>query len=171
MILKDVIRYYELTGCDFQTDLKNFSKLQREFYNDVIADDFTDQYEAFTDKLFILWTDRQGGVKNVLDNELELPTMDELIEMYCRVIDPSNLPEEEKETTTVFMQDSFLRKKTKKEVEENQTLELIATLTNIEIDISQFLDMELEVVYSIISIVGKKKKEEEKKRKQKRKAR
>lgn len=171
MILKDVIRYYELTGCDFQTDLKNFSKLQREFYNDVIADDFTDQYEAFTDKLFILWTDRQGGVKNVLDNELELPTMDELIEMYCRVIDPSNLPEEEKETTTVFMQDSFLRKKAKKEVEENQTLELIATLTNIEIDISQFLDMELEVVYSIISIVGKKKKEEEKKRKQKRKAR
>lgn len=171
MILKDVIRYYELTGCDFQTDLKNFSKLQREFYNDVIADDFTDQYEAFTDKLFILWTDRQGGVKNVLDNELELPTMDELIEMYCRVIDPSNLPEEEKETTTVFMQDSFLRKKAKKEVEENQTLELIATLTNIEIDISQFLDMELEVVYSIISIVGEKKKEEEKKRKQKRKAR
>lgn len=171
MILRDVIRYYELTGCDFQTDLKNFSKLQREFYNDIVADNFTDQYEAFTDKLFILWTDRQGGVKNVLDNELELPTMDELIELYCRVIDPSNLPEEEKETTTVFMQDSFLRKKAKKEKSENQTLELIATLTNIEIDISQFLDMELEVVYSIISIVGEKKKEEEKKRKQKRKGR
>lgn len=166
MILKDVLRYYELTGCDFPTDLKNFAKLQREFYNDIVADDFTEQYEGFTDKLFILWTDRQGGVKNVLERKLELPTTDELIEMYCRTINPEELPDEEKDTTTVFMKDSFLRKKSKQK-EDNKTLDLIATLTSIDIDTSQFMEFELEVVYNIIAMVGEKKKEEQKKRKQK----
>ena len=75
MILKDVLRYYELTGCDFPTDLKNFAQLQKEYYNDVVDDDFMDKYESFTDKLFILWTDRQGGVKSVLERNVELPTI------------------------------------------------------------------------------------------------
>ena len=45
----------------------------------------------------------------------------------------------------------------------------MATLTNVDIDITPFMELELEVVYNIIAVVGEKKKEEEKKRKQKRK--
>lgn len=168
MILKDVLRYYELTGCDFPTDLKNFAQLQKEYYNDVVDDDFMDKYESFTDKLFILWTDRQGGVKSVLERNVELPTMDELIALYCKTINVEETADEE-ENTTVFMKDSFLRKKKSNVSEENQTIELMATLTNVDIDITPFMELELEVVYNIIAVVGEKKKEEEKKRKQKRK--
>ena len=67
------------------------------------------------------------------------------------------------------MKDSFLRKKKSNVSEENQTIELMATLTNVDIDITPFMELELEVVYNIIAVVGEKKKEEEKKRKQKRK--
>lgn len=166
MILRDVIRYYELTGCDFQKDLKDFAQLQRQYYNDMIEDDFMERYESFTDKLQTVWIDRLGGWEKVIRDEITPPNNDQLIEMYCRTI--KNV-EEKPEETTMFLTNSSLRKK--KEIQENKTIDLVATLTNIDIPFDQFLDMELEVVYDVIGIVGEKKKEEEKKRKQRRKGR
>ena len=166
MILKDVIRYYELTGRDFQTDAQEFGQLQREFFNGDVAEDFTERYERFTDNLLELWVDNMGGWESVLERELQPPNSEQLLQKYCRVIEQ---PEEKPEETTVFFQNSLLRKKKKKQ--DNKTLDLIATLTNIEIPFDQFLTLELEVVYSVINLVGEKKKEEEKKRKQRRKGR
>lgn len=167
MILRDVIRYYELTGSDFPSDLKEFAQLQRQYLADIVDENFTDKYESFTDKLMELWLDRKGGIDNVVKDGLLLPTQDELVKLYCRVISPQ---EEKEEETTFFYSDSLLRSN-KDKAENSQTLELLASLANVDMDLSQFLDMELEVVYTIIDLVGKKKKEEQKKRKQKRKGR
>lgn len=163
MILKDVIRYYELTGCDFQQDVKDFGDLQREFYNDIIDNNFTERYESFTDKLQELWVDRKGGWESVTERSLQLPSNEQLIHMYCKTIEE---PEKQPEKTVTFLTNSALRKKKKAE---NKTLDLIATLTDIEIPFDQFAEYELEVVYAIIGLVGEKKKEAEKKRRQRRK--
>ena len=46
MILKHAIRYLELTGSDFITDLKDFADLQNSFVAGYIPDDFTEQWRA-----------------------------------------------------------------------------------------------------------------------------
>ena len=162
MLLKDAIRYYELTGADFQNDLKDFGKLQRNFIQGYVQDDFTENYESFTDKLLILWTDRQGGVKKILEENIELPNQSELISLYCRVI--GEVKESEVETEIITFDDELLKKRRK----ENTIIELIAALTAVDIDVTQFLDMELELVYQLLEIVGKKKKREQEKAKKQR---
>jgi len=86
MILKHAIRYLELTGSDFITDLKDFADLQNSFVAGYIPDDFTEQMESFTDKLLILWVDCNGGLQNALDDKTELPTTNELINIFCKTI-------------------------------------------------------------------------------------
>ena len=49
----------------------------------------------------------------------------------------------------VFFSSSSLIKKKKDTVKENKTLELLTVLGNNEIDITQFMEMELELVYKI----------------------
>ena len=85
MILKHAIRYLELTGSDFITDLKDFADLQNSFVAGYIPDDFTEQMESFTDKLLILWVDCNGGMQNALDDKTELPTTNELINTFVRL--------------------------------------------------------------------------------------
>jgi len=65
----------------------------------------------------------------------------------------------------VFFSSSSLIKKKKDTVKENKTLELLTILGNNEIDITQFMEMELELVYKIIELIAEKKKEEKEKRK------
>ena len=86
MILKHAIRYLELTGSDFITDLKDFADLQESFVAGYIPDDFTEQMESFTDKLLILWVDCNGGLQNALDDKTELPTTNELINIFCKTV-------------------------------------------------------------------------------------
>ena len=86
MILKHAIRYLELTGSDFITDLKDFADLQNSFVAGYIPDDFTEQMESFTDKLLILWVDCNGGLQNALDDKTELPTTNELINIFCKTV-------------------------------------------------------------------------------------
>ena len=86
MILKHAIKYLELTGSDFITDLKDFADLQNSFVAGYIPDDFTEQMESFTDKLLILWVDCNGGLKNALDDKTELPTTNELINIFCKTV-------------------------------------------------------------------------------------
>ena len=58
---------------------------------------------------------------------------------------------EETEDEIVFFSSSSLIKKKKDTVKENKTLELLTVLGNNEIDITQFMEMELELVYKLIS--------------------
>ena len=164
MILKDALRYYELNGTDFQTDLSNFAKLQKMFSVGNIPDDFTEQLESFTDKLLELWVDNTGGWKNVLESKLELPTSQLLIQTYCRVIEPKEAKQEDE---VILMTDSRLMTKKRKAEEDNKTIDFVASLANADIDISQFMDLEIELVYKIVSLIGEKKKAEADKAKKK----
>ncbi|WP_367293963.1 hypothetical protein [Lactococcus lactis] len=165
MILRDAIKYMELTGSDFITDLKVFGELQRSFLLALVANDFTEQYESFTDKLLILWVNKAGGTKKILKDELEIPGPSELIKLYCKTIFEKKIEETEK----VFFSSSNLIKK-KQTADSNKTLELLVFLANNEMNISQYLDMEIELVYKIIELVAEKKKEErEKEKRRKRK--
>ena len=162
MILKDALRYYELTACDFQTDLEAFGKLQRDYMNGIVSNNFTDDYEGFIDKLLILWTDKQGGVKKVLEDELELPNDKELISMFCRVINQA----EEKEVMNQpqVLDDDLLRKKVKKK-KELKVLNLVSSMATADMNLSQFMDLELELVYQMLEIVADNKKKEQEKAK------
>ena len=162
MILKHAIKYLELTGSDFITDLKDFSDLQKSFVAGYIPDDFTEQMESFTDKLLILWVDCNGGLQNALDDKTELPTTNELINIFCKTV--FNQKKEETEDDIIFFSSSSLIKK-KDTVKENKTLELLTFLGNNEIDITQFLEMEIELVYKVIELIVEKKKEEKEKEK------
>ena len=163
MILKHAIRYLELTGSDFITDLKDFADLQNSFVAGYIPDDFTEQMESFTDKLLILWVDCNGGLQNALDDKTEIPTTNELINIFCKTVFIKE--KEETEDDMVFFSSSSLIKKKKDTVKENKTLELLTILGNNEIDITQFMEMELELVYKIIELIAEKKKEEKEKEK------
>ena len=134
----------------------------------IVENDFTERYESFTDKLLILWTDNMGGLKKVVEDDLEPPTQQELISMYCRVI--SEEQAEEVENDLLLMDDDLL-KKGRKDKSGNKILDLVASLTSAEIDITNFLDMELEMVFQVLEIVGeKKKKAAEKAKRQRRKS-
>ena len=163
MILKHAIRYLELTGSDFITDLKDFADLQNSFVAGYITDDFTEQMQSFTDKLLILCVDCNGVLQNALDDKTELPTTNELINIFCKTVFIKE--KEETEDYTVFFSSSSLIKKKKDTVKENKTLELLTVLGNSEIDITQFMEMELELVYKIIELIAEKKKEEKEKEK------
>lgn len=167
MILRHAIRYMELTNSDFITDLKEFAELQRSFVAGYVPDDFTERYEDFTDKLLILWSDCNGTFRKSSDELIELPTQEELINMFCKVVFQSDV---EEETETVFFSSSSLLRKKKDDDKNNKTLELLTFLANNEMSIAQYLDMELELIYKVIALVAEKKKEErEKEKKRKRK--
>ena len=119
--------------------------------------------ESFTDKLLILWVDCNGGLQNALDDKTELPTTNELINIFCKTVFIKE--KEETEDDMVFFSSSSLIKKKKDTVKENKTLELLTVLGNNEIDITQFMEMELELVYKIIELIAEKKKEEKEKEK------
>lgn len=166
MILKDAIKYMEFTGSDFITDLKVFGELQRSFFVAFVANDFTEQYESFTDKLLILWVNNVGGTKKILKDGLEIPAPNELVNLYCKTIFERKI---EEETEKVFFSSSNLIKK-KQTDDSNKTLELLTFLANNEMNISQYLDMEIELIYKVIELVSEKKREErEKEKRRKRK--
>lgn len=162
MILRHAIKYMELTNSDFISDLKEFAELQRSFTAGYVPDDFTERYESFTDKLLILWIDCNGGLESALEHDLTPPSSIELINLFCKTVFPS---EEDSETETVFFSSSSLLKKKKDTVKYNKTLELLTFLGSNEMNITQFLDMEIELVYKIIEQIAEKRKEEKEKEK------
>jgi hypothetical protein len=166
MILRDAIKYLELNKTDFITDLNEFAELQRNFESDIVPDDFTERYEGFCDKLLNLWTESKGGYDTVLNSGIDIPTKNALIRKYCRITFVSEKAKKN-EGKTFFKSELLIKKKDKLE-KDNQTIELITFLGANDIDITQFLDMEIDVVYKVISIIAEKKKEDEKKRKKKR---
>lgn len=162
MILRHAIKYMEITNSDFISDLKEFAELQRSFVAGYVPDDFTERYEGFTDKLLLLWIECKGGLDIALKQESELPTPNQLINLFCRVVFPSK---EEEETETVFFSSSSLLRKKNDDVKSNKTLELLTFLGSNEMNISQYLDMEIESIYKVMEQIAEKKKEEKEREK------
>lgn len=162
MILRHAIKYMEITNSDFISDLKEFAELQRSFVAGYVPDDFTERYEGFTDKLLLLWIECKGGLDIALKQEPELPTPNQLINLFCRVVFPGK---EEEETETVFFSSSSLLRKKKDDAKSNKTLELLTFLGSNEMNISQYLDMEIESIYKVIEQIAEKKKEEKEREK------
>lgn len=156
----------ELNGSDFITDLENYSNLQRSFLAGYVPDNFTEEYEGFTDKLVTLWIDITNNYQNVIEGKIEVPKLDDLMYMFCKPVFPS----EAEETETVFFSSSSLLRKKKDVVKGNKTIDLLVFFGTADIDFNQYLNMELEVIYKVLEQVGDKKKEQqEKERKRKRK--
>lgn len=152
MILKDLIKYYEVNGCDFINDLEDFGELQRGFINGLVDNGFTEKFEEFTDKLAKLWIET---------HDEELPKQFELIDIYCKTIKPV---EKKKNEEVVFLKKSSSLRKSKG-VRSNQTLKLLTFFANNEIPFNQFLDIELEVVLDVIKLLSEEKKKQQEKQK------
>ena len=157
MKFKEAIRYFELNSSDFITDLEEFSNLQKSFLAGYIPDDFTEKYEGFIDKLTTLWLDSNGSYNAVLDGSVELPSSEELLGLYCKNI----FKPEKEEQETVFFSSSTLLKRKKDNVKGNKTLDLIVFFGSADIDMSQYLNMELELIYKVIELVSEQKKEQQ----------
>lgn len=156
----------ELNGSDFITDLENYSNLQRSFLAGYVPDNFTEEYEGFTDKLTTLWIDITNNYQNVLEGKIELPKIDDLMYIFCKPVFPS----EAEETETVFFSSSSLLRKKKDIIKGNKTIDLLVFFGTADIDFNQYLNMELEVIYKVLEQVGEKKKQQqEKERRRKRK--
>ena len=164
MKLKDAIRYLELTKCDFISDLNEYAKLMRDASNGYFPDDFTERMEGFSNKLLLVWVDGKGGVKQALEDEVKLPSHAELVAFYCSSVFESE--EDEEESQTSFFSSSLLKRKVDK-IKENKTIQLLTFFGNNEINMSQYLDIELDVIYKVIELIIQKKEEEKKKQKQK----
>ena len=154
MKLNDALRYYELTGGDFLADIEQFSKYNAAAKEGYIYDNFTEVYEQFIGRLLKLSLDR--GLR--LDAKA-------LVEKYCSGI-PSVSTEKKTKTFEIELTDSSLRKSKKKQ---NQVIEIVTMLIASETDISQFYDLELELIIQIINQVSARKKAQQEKAKRKRK--
>lgn len=155
MKLKDAIKYYELTGSDIFTDLKK----QKEYMTYLtlgfdLPNDFTETIEKVGDNLLILWADSHD-----YKDELELPTVEELVSLYLTSI-PNQEQSQEDDLTIVEAPSRF-----KKKTDENKTLDLIVSIVNSEMNLQQFYELETELVIEIINKVAEKREAEQKKKK------
>lgn len=158
MKLRQAIRYYELTGADYLTDLKQFAEYQRALIDfNHVYDDYTDVVATFATRLEQLHIDENSGLKtdDISDNDLQL-----LIKKYTQSVPK----EDENKSNTLELSDSLLRKK---KTSENTTLNLVSSIVASEIDLTQFLDMNIEVVSEILELSNKKKEKARKKNKKK----
>ncbi len=160
MKLKDAIRYYELTGHDIFSDLKK----QKEYMKFLMLDfdlpnDFTEVIETISDNLLVLWAD-----SHEITDETELPSSEKLVNMYLTQIPTlnSNIVEVNEIDEIIEAPSRF-----KKEIIENKTLDLLVSIVNSEMNLSQFYQLETELVIEIMNRVADKREQEAKKNKKK----
>ena len=160
MKLKDAIRYYELTGHDIFSDMKK----QKEYMKFLMLDfdlpnDFSEVIETISDNLLILWAD-----SNEITNETTLPTNEELVAMYLTQIPTLNTNNVVKNEIDEIIE---APSRFKKEIIENKTLDLLVSIVNSEMNLSQFYELETELVIEIMNRVADKREQEAKKNKKK----
>lgn len=158
MKLKDAVRYYELTGHDIFSDMKK----QKEYIKFLMLDfdlpnDFTEVIETISDNLLILWAD-----SHEITDETELPSSEKLVSMYL-----TQIPNQESNIVEVNEIDEIIEapSRFKKEVHENKTLDLLVSIVNSEMNLSQFYELETELVIEIMNRVAEKREQEAKKNK------
>ena len=158
MKLKDAIRYFELTGHDIFSDMKK----QKEYIKFLMLDfdlpnDFSEVIETISDNLLILWAD-----SNEITNETTLPTSEELAHVYLTQIPTLNSNNIVKDEVEEIIE---APSRFKKETHENKTLDLLVSIVNSEMNLSQFYEMETELVIEIMNRVANKREQEAKKNK------
>ena len=158
MKLKDAVRYYELTGHDIFSDMKK----QKEYMKFLMLDfdlpnDFSEVIETISDNLLILWAD-----SHEITDETELPSSEKLVSMYL-----TQIPNQESNIVEVNEIDEIIEapSRFKKEVHENKTLDLLVSIVNSEMNLSQFYELETELVIEIMNRVAEKREQEAKKNK------
>ena len=158
MKLKDAIRYFELTGHDIFSDMKK----QKEYIKFLMLDfdlpnDFSEVIETISDNLLVLWAD-----SHEITDETELPSNEELVSKYL-----TQIPNQESNIVEVNEVDEIIEapSRFKKETHENKTLDLLVSIVNSEMNLSQFYEMETELVIEIMNRVADKREKEAKKNK------
>lgn len=158
MKLKDAVRYYELTGHDIFSDMKK----QKEYIKFLMLDfdlpnDFTEVIETISDNLLVLWAD-----SHEITDETELPSSEELVGIYLTQIPSLNANNiAQNEIDEIIEAPSRF----KKEIIENKTLDLLVSIVNSEMNLSQFYELETELVIEIMNRVAEKREQEAKKNK------
>lgn len=158
MKLKDAIRYFELTGHDIFSDMKKQNEYMKFLMLDFdLPNDFSEVIETISDNLLILWAD-----SNEITDETELPSSEKLVSMYL-----TQIPNQESNSVEVNEIDEIIEapSRFKKEVHENKTLDLLVSIVNSEMNLSQFYEMETELVIEIMNRVAEKREQEAKKNK------
>ena len=158
MKLKDAIRYFELTGHDIFSDMKK----QKEYMKFLMLDfdlpnDFTEIIETISDNLLVLWAD-----SHELTDETELPSNEELVNMYLTQIPSLNSNNVVKDEIDEIIE---APSRFKKEIIENKTLDLLVSIVNSEMNLQQFYELETELVIEIMNRVAEKREQEAKKNK------
>ena len=156
MKLKDVIRYYELTGDDIFTDIKKQSDYMTYLKLDFdLPNDFSEVIEKVGDNLLILWAD---GCE--ITDKTEIPTTEKLISMYLKGI-PNKTQQIDNDEYIIVEAPSRFKKKS----DDNKTLDLLVSLVNSEMNLQQFYELEIELVIYIVNKVAEKREAAEKNRK------
>lgn len=160
MKLKDAVRYYELTGHDIFSDLKK----QKEYIKFLMLDfdlpnDFSEVIETISDNLLVLWAD-----SHEVTDETTLPSNEELAHVYLTQIPTLNSNNVVKDEIDEIIE---APSRFKKEVHENKTLDLLVSIVNSEMNLSQFYELETELVIEIMNRVAEKREQEAKKNKKK----
>ena len=160
MKLKDAIRYFELTGHDIFSDMKK----QKEYMKFLMLDfdlpnDFSEVIETISDNLLVLWAD-----SHEVTNETTLPTSEELAHVYLTQIPTLNTNNVVKNEIDEIIE---APSRFKKEIIENKTLDLLVSIVNSEMNLSQFYELETELVIEIMNRVADKREQEAKKNKKK----
>ena len=160
MKLKDAIRYYELTVHDIFSDMKK----QKEYMKFLMLDfdlpnDFSEVIETISDNLLILWAD-----SHEITDETELPSSEELVNMYLKQIPTLNTNNVVKDEIDEIIE---APSRFKKEIIENKTLDLLVSIVNSEMNLAQFYELETELVIEIMNKVAEKREQEGKKNKKK----
>lgn len=156
MKLRDAIRYFELTGNDIFSDLKKQSEyIDYLSFDFDLPNDFSEVIEKVGDNLLILWADGRD-----ISEDTEMPTTEQLIAMYLTGIPNQKTKDDSDEFGIVEAPSRF-----KNVTDDNKTLELIVSIVNSEMNLSQFYDLETELVIEIVNKVAEKREAEEKKRK------
>ena len=158
MKLKDAVRYYELTGHDIFSDMKK----QKEYMKFLMLDfdlpnDFTEVIETISDNLLVLWAD-----SHEITDETELPSSEELVAMYLTQIPSLNSNNVVKDEIDEIIE---APSRFKQEIIENKTLDLLVSIVNSEMNLSQFYELETELVIEIMDRVAEKREKEAKKNK------
>ena len=158
MKLKDAVRYYELTGHDIFSDLKKQNEYMKFLMLDFdLPNDFTEVIETISDNLLVLWAD-----SHEITDETTLPTSEELAHVYLNQIPTLNTNNVVKDEVDEIIE---APSRFKKEIIENKTLDLLVSIVNSEMNLSQFYELETELVIEIMNKVAEKREQEAKKNK------
>jgi len=138
MKLKSALRYYDIFKTCPLSDASKFAQYTDDINHGIEHDDFTEVYEGFIDNLLAL-----SVVEGLTLN------LDELVKYYF----PADEREEVKhERSTVIHLNSYARRRLAKHESKHESIvDIVAKLTNSEIDLNFFQHYEISTIIDILN--------------------